>query len=1692
MAFNKKQHLIDNINAIERAFQLQNANSKPTPADIEVLKKYSGFGGLKFVLNPLDKEAWSNSDKNYYPQFNYLISLLKRNLNEKDFKRYYNSIKNSVLTSFYTPPEITDTISDNLQKTGIVVRDFLDPSAGTGQFIDSFSKSFSDIKPAAFEKDLVTGLILSSMYPDADINVAGFEEISNTKNNTFDLISSNIPFGDFAAFDPAFVNSKDKIKSLSCRKIHNYYFIKALDLAKDGGLVAFITTESFMNSPSHADFRKYLVDNADLISAIRLPSNTFTDYAGTSAGSDLIILQKNTSKSKLKPEEKAFITSKKNEDDLLHNDYFNDFSHIVHTSGIVDTDQYGKRSFVYKHERGIPGIAEDLGNILNADLKAIDLDRYFSQSKQKNTQQNTLFGNDANYVQTSIFDAMNDILPYNGDLTHYYTGCLVEQDNSYGTLVSLGSENKKPEFKLSSRQSQINRVKDIITIRDLYNQLYAYEKEYQQENPGLRYTLNQSYDDFRAKYGFLNDRENAKLISLDSKSNEILSLERTEDGKFVKSDIFTQPVTIDNREEQILSVNDALASCLNRYNRVDLDYICQKTEISQQEVLEELKDKIFYNPINNNWETNTQFLAGDVYEKIEEIENYLTNFPDDKESKHSYEALLKVKPEPIHFEQLDFNLGERWIPNEYYSKFASDFFDDDIEVTYSSSIDDFNVERRYSYGGNNKIFTEYSVQSQSRRYHGLHLLNFALINTIPKITKTVEDADGNLNKIPDPEAIQSASVKIEAIRNGFVDWLKTIPQDKKDHLVYTYNRLYNSRVKPSYDGSFQNFPDLAIENLDIDDLYDAQKNTIWMLKSNEGGIVDHSVGAGKTLTFCIASYEMKRLGIINKPLIIGMKANVEQIADTYKKAYPNAKLLFPGKDDFKKANRLKIFNDIKNNNWDCVILTHDQFSKIPQSPEIQIEILEQELENIELDLDSLIKEEGIYTSNSLKRGLEKRKNNLEAKIKAINYKMNESKDDTLNFEEMGFDHIFVDESHVFKNLMFTTRHDRVAGLGNSAGSQRASNLLYAIRTIQNKKNKDLCSTFLSATPISNSLTELYLIFKYLRPRAMENQGIINFDAWAAVYAKKSTDFEFSVTNEIIQKERFRHFIKVPELAHFYNEITDYRDAEMIGLDRPEMEESLIHVPPTPEQENYIKKLMEFAKTGDGTILGRPPLNDNEDKAKMLIATNYARKMALDMRLVDPLVEDHPNSKVSQSAAKIYEDYKKYDQYKGTQLVFSDLSTYKPNEWSVYSALKDKLVEEYNIPSHEIRFIQECTTAKAKAKLLADFNAGRVRVLMGSTPMLGTGVNAQKRVVSMHHLDIPWKPSELEQRNGRGQRPGNYVAKNFLGNKINTFIYAVQKSLDNYKFNLLKNKQVFISQLKSASIATRTIDEGAMDESSGTNFSEYIALLSGDTNLLDKSKIEKKITVLEKERHLFYNEKYSAGRKIDILKADLVQQKNSLKGIIKDLSKTKDISFDLKKIASMNPSPFQLNDFKCNDLKKIGDFIQSLKKVDTKREKQHFGKFYDFDLYFETSKNENLKKLTAKFYIKGENVYYTHNNGYIQSDKPETAINYFTQALDKAGNLIKGKEDYIKEIELNISQLEQIESKTWDKEDQLSDLRKDLKDINEKIMESLKEKEKENGEEILQEAGVEISDDQDNVINIPNNDRQKKSGNSLTL
>ena len=1971
----------DNIEAIRLVLKLGVAGrTAQTPEEREILHKYAGFGGLKCILNDANELAdaakWSKSDIELFAPTVELRRLIHDySHDDKEFNRYMESLKASTLTAFYTDDRIVNALADALKYQGVEVKKFLEPSAGQGAFIDSFLRIYPGAECLSFEKDLLTGKILQALHPSTTVNIEGFERIDPDFDGYFDVAASNVPFGDFAVADPKYATSKEIGYRQAAKSLHNYFFLKGLDQVREGGLIAFITSQGVMNAASPF-IRMELVKQADLVAALRLPNNTFSENAGTDVGSDLIIFQKHTGKKSLSADEEFFIQSVVDRGTKVPgNKFFQAFpQNVICTDAKVGTDQYGKPAIVYHHDGGINGIAEDLRKALDESLHLhLNLELYNSNGikpptpdpvaptptpkqevkekapkvERKSSLTNTplmqqyqemkkkhpdavllfrvgdfyeIFGEDAvkaseilgitltrrangsdKYIglagfphhaldaylrklvragqRVAICEQLEDpkltktakqkvveivtpnaeiqkveqsesvpstpipeqakeietdggpdysdnpdphLFAYNlfGELeprdapkhqrpavpkkekeekpvekpkpwadakplpinkfrpltdkelefygslnwddnppiNGFYEAMMsiayaqlaererqaaekeADKDYKSETIVEGGTviektegyfipsrqpivEAKKPEKAevdmsprpfsediqffhhngsmvvqdglvgflsevrkngatfnpLELKPEQAKRAMLYVTLSETYQQLYNYEAETHEPSEHLREHLNQYYDEFVEKYGNLNEKKNVKFILMDANGRDALALERGENGRFVKADIFDHPVSF--AVDEVTSVDtplEALTASLNKYGVVNLEYMSSLVDMDEDSLVDNLEGHIYYNPLVSSYEVKDRFIAGNVVAKADNVrawidheEERIKDFPgyDGVEpfialSKDSLNALEEARPRRIEFDELDFNFGERWIPTGIYSAYMSYLFHTDVKIAYSSSMDEYSAEASRK---NMTIWEEFCVRGYYRTYDGMSLLKHALHNTVPDIKKSAgKDENGNDIKVPDNEAIQLANTKIDEIRNGFSEWLEAQSPEFKEKLVDLYNDKFNCFVRPQYDGSHQTFPELNMKLLGdrygIHSIYQSQKDCIWMLKQNGGGVCDHEVGTGKTLIMCIAAHEMKRLGLAHKPMIIGLKANVAEIAMTYQSAYPNARILFADEKSFKADNRVNFFNQIKNNDYDCVIMSHDQFGKIPQSPEMQQQILQAELDTVEENLE-VLKQQGHDVSRGMLKGLIKRKENLTAKIATIQYQMDQNKDAVVDFKQMGIDHIFVDESHQFKNLMFNTRHDRVAGLGNSEGSQRALNLLYAIRTIQERTGKDLGATFLSGTTISNSLTELYLLFKYLRPKELERQDIRCIDAWLAIFAKKTTDFEFNVTNRIVQKERFRYFIKVPELAAFYNEITDYRTAEDVGVDRPAKNEILHNIPPTPQQEDFIEKLMKFAESGDATILGREPLSQTEEKAKMLIATDYARKMSMDMRLIDPSYDDDPGNKASHCARMIAEYYRKYDEHKGTQFVFSDLSTYKPGEWNVYSEIKRKLIEDYGIPAHEIRFIQECKTDRSRKTLFQAMNDGDVRVLFGSTQTLGTGVNAQKRVVCIHHLDIPWVPKDLEQRDGRGQRHGNDVAKLYAGNNVDILIYAVEKTLDSYKFNLLHCKATFISQLKRGALGTRTIDEGAMDEQNGMNFSEYMAILSGNTDLLEKAKLEKRIAALESERKA-HNKGISDSKfRLQTISHDIANNEAAISRMKEDAARYASV---VQRDKDGNPvNNLTIDTCNLRDEQNMGIHLQGLAmKTDTHGQYKRIGEIYGFPISIISERNfvDGKETVQNRFVVEG-NYKYKFNNGFIGMSDTHAACMNFVNALEKIPGIIEQYEERTARLKADVPQFEAIVAKPWGKEEELKGLKSELAALDRRITAELTpNKEEQNGEENKQE------------------------------
>lgn len=1031
MAFNRKAKLRDNIEAIRTVFELGKAGRAATPEEREWLARYCGFGGLKCILNPAatltDAVQWAKSDLELFPLTVELHRLIRENsANENEYKRYIDSLKSSVLTAFYTPSAVTEALADVLHDYNVRPRRLLEPSAGHGAFVEAFIRKDADTDVMAFEKDLLTGKILSCLYPDKKVRAEGFERIEKPFNDYFDAAVSNIPFGDVAVFDPAFSASESVGRRNAAKAIHNYFFLKGLDAVRDGGIVAFITSQGVMNATRNEAVRLEMLKGAHLVSAIRLPNNLFADHAGTEVSSDLVVLQKDTRREGLTEDEKLFIQTGM-QNGVSTNRYFIEHKdQIIHTSAKLDTDPYGKPAMVYRHDGGVEGIATQLRELLDDDLHARLVMRLYSggirdarlqeqQAKAQTTDtplrteptaedlaafgawakekeqrlweerppkatdfeeatvvQETvqpptavirqeaertavppkeekpeieppvmslydLFGFTAEErriaqtggklrrrsnrpklaqprqpslfdtptqatvttiqaeqtAQTStetaarpaysvenaagadmnrrIADVERQIREDEASLTaeerqrrheeemkprlfdgllepHHREGSFVKV-NTVGARYQIGYLKDVTRYgatfhPLDLGKEQREKIAAYIPVRDAYERLYAYEAEYHDEGSAQREALNTCYDKFVARYGNLNAKANVKLLMMDTSGRDILALERAENGQFVKADIFDHPVAFAlNGITHVDTPEEALSASLNRYGGVNFDYMESLSDNSREELIDELKGRIFYNPLSGGYEIKDRFIAGNVVDKAERIEAWMAGNPHGEREKEALAALQEAAPRPITFDELDFNLGERWIPTGIYSAYASYLFDTKVSVGFSESMDDYAVKCGVK---NAKILDQFCVKGYYRSYDGIALLKHALVNTVPDMTKSIgKDEHGGDIKVRDSEGIQLANAKIDEIRNGFVEWLAEQSPDFQKRLTDMYNRKFNCFVRPQYDGSHQTFPDLDLKALDrrfgIKDVYQSQKDCIWMLKQNGGGICDHEV-----------------------------------------------------------------------------------------------------------------------------------------------------------------------------------------------------------------------------------------------------------------------------------------------------------------------------------------------------------------------------------------------------------------------------------------------------------------------------------------------------------------------------------------------------------------------------------------------------------------------------------------------------------------------------------------------------------------------------------------------------------------------------------------------------------------------------------------------------------------------------------
>lgn len=1820
MTFNKKKVFHDNYDAIKEIFEgnrKKNWNQK-------ILSKYKGYGGLKEVLFDIEKkDLWNQTSLKYYEDVKQLHDLIYSELRKDKADEMLATIKANASSSFYTDKSLTDGISSVVSKyiSNKEKLDILEPSAGQGVFINSFKSEFEKYSPniVGIDKDKIAAYIAKKVH-GVKVHPAGFQEIDKLEpKKRFDIVTSNIPFGSIKIFDPEFSRSTNPDLKQSTQKIHNYFFTKGIDKTKEGGLLAFITSTGVMDTVSNDFLRKHLIKNAELISAVRLPNNTFSS-AGTKVASDLIILRKRNAEiteSKFTQDERDFIKTSEYKiegQEFNLNNYFqknpkailgdlalgkfhgnrtiltvdpdedkkeieqiaesmtkvidDDFSnrYVKSAESKVTTtnpvrDQFTEialqhddvQSFfaaIVGEETGINfksvavqkslglhssgenfreknrKIIEDFFNEVkkNPELEVdninkAELERLGQQKEVDQKQIDLLKLNPANYwnsVIIGMFEEKERVDLVEKMKSHYTEISEIKEDskkleihpeseplkkergpsvrrtkektpvtyskefiqdlglldgNLYkeGKVIGTLKENDEnftlePLTKLTGIRKK--RASGIIDIRDSYKRIHNFEFDgLVSEAQTERKELNRIYDEFVEQYGTLNSRANNSITALDSQPFIIRGLEREERGEYIKADLFFEA---DIQEQiQVDDLEGAIEASLNDRGKIDIEFVSELLDQSADYTIKEGidKDLLFANPvfpsnwnplnaidditaydnIKFEWTSKEEFQSGFIENKIEAVQLARSPYHTRDYKENLVNLLEEVKPSRLSYDDVDPRLGERWIDPKIYQEFFREYLDNStVTVSYDSNLDDYQIKRE---GSTQQELSLAINPVDSRRISGKKLLEHTLYDTTPNITKQL---DKN-TRVIDTKAVKEFEVKSQQVKEAFKHFLEEKPK-YKIRLTNEYNLLEVQKVKRESKGDY-----LKFNTMHTYKPHPHQKDAISTLINNKGGIIDHVVGAGKTLVMVGAAMEMKRMGIVNKPMIIGLKANVGDIYKAFKTAYPKSKVLCPPKNDVSNgAKRLEFLQRAQNNDWDCVIMTHEQFEKIPQDANVQEKVIKEELDNAKENYR--IQSEGNLLSKRQEKGMLESIENLEVKLQEVQFNMR--RDDWVDFKTMGIDKLFVDESQKFKNLAYTTRHSDVAGLGPAKGSKRSFNLLMAARTLQEHHGGDKGLTFLSGTMISNSIVEMYSIMKYLRPTDLKMKGTQSFDAWAAKFANKTTEYEFTVTNEIKKKARFRSFTKVPELSKSYNEISHVVNHKNFTVDRPKAVNKFVDIEPTFAQEQYSKNLVQFAKTGEGSYINKV-LTDNQKKAKMLLATDHSAKMSIDMRLLDPsLYGKEDGSKLPRLCQNVADHYQRFDEHKGTQLVFSDMGVPGGASIDLYQEIKKSLIDDYGIPEHEIAFIHDYKTDNQKQALFDKVNDGEIRVLLGSTQMLGTGVSVQQRITALHHLDMQWNPANFEQRNGRGIRQGNWLAKEHNNNEVDLFIYGTKRTLDSYKFNLMSTKQNFIDQVKSNTVSARTMDEGGGEDS--VNFAEYAAILSGKTELLDKMKAEKKLSELE-ERSI------AAGRLVARGKAHVRDMEGT---IVKKQSyiaqyRTDDIAYQ-KAFPIIDPET-KARDFGKNDKgeqltnKEFGQILidkaNAIIENNPKSSRKHL-LFEKGDFKMNISYSELKSKWIFDIQSAKTERHYSHNFGNLPLKTPESMGKLFERSL---GNLEWEINNAIKNIdatERNIAtQLKIIEkNESFDNSKEVAELTAEVERLDE-ILQSQDEQEISNSSSI---------------------------------
>ncbi len=1298
--FSPKEKFMRNVEAIRTLEKIESENRIATPEEQKILAQYVGWGGLADAFDE-SKSAWAGE----YQELKSLLSDAE-----------YASARESTLNAHYTSSVIIRSIYEALDKMGFEKGNILEPAMGIGNFYGCLPEKMQKSRLYGVELDGLTGRIAKQLYPQADIKISGFEK-TDYPNDFFDVAVGNVPFGQYKVADRQY----DKNNFL----IHDYFFAKALDKVRPGGVVAFVTSKGTMDKKS-PEVRKYLAQRAELIGAVRLPNTAFKENAGTEVTSDIIFLKKRDRVMDLEPD---WVHLSEDENSIAMNSYFAEHPEMIVGKMEMVSGPYGMES-TCQPDTTRP-FAEQLAEAISridGKIEEVELDELDSDTADQTIPADPEV---KNYSYTLVDDKV------------YY------RENSVMKPVDM-------------KDTMLERIKGMVGIRNCTQALINVQLE---EYPDYvikekQAELNSLYDDFSKKYGLINSQTNKRAFNQDSSYCLLCSLEKLdEEGKFIgKADMFTKRTI--KKAEIVTSVDtatEALAVSLSEKAVVDLDYMAELSGKSIDTIKEELAGVIFNNPVTDKWETGDEYLSGNVRDKLETAKVYAENHP---EYAVNVQALTQVQPKELDASEIEVRIGATWVKPEYIVDFMRDTFETPTHlldrnvmgIQYSDVTGQWNVKGKNADYGNTLVNMTYGT---SRR-NAYQILEDSLNLKDSRVYDTIEE-DGKEKRVLNKKETTLASQKQETIREAFKDWVFRDP-DRRHDLVEKYNKLFNSTRPREYDGAHLKFPGMTP---DIE-LKPHQKNAVAHVLYGDNTLLAHCVGAGKTFEMTAAAMESKRLGLCQKSLFVVPNHLTEQWASDFLRLYPGANILAATKKDFEPANRKKFCSRIATGDYDAVIIGHSQFEKIPLSIERQEAIIKRQISEIELAIEQAKADNGErYTIKQM----EKTRKSLSTRLAKLND--TSRKDNVVTFEQLGVDRLFVDESHYYKNLFLYTKMRNVAGIAQSE-AQKSSDM-FAKCQYMDEITGGKGVTFATGTPISNSMTELYTNMRYLQYGTLQKLGLGHFDSWAASFGETQTAIELAPEGTGYRaKTRFSKFFNLPELIALFKESADIQTPDMLNLPVPEAEYENVVLKPSEYQQDMVSSLADRAEAVRNRLV--EPYQDN-----MLKITNDGRKLALDQRLINPMLPDDENSKASVCVGKAFEIWEQTKEQRSTQLIFCDLSTPKGDgTFNVYEDIKNKLVEK-GVPPEEIAFIHEANTETRKAELFGKVRSGQVRFLLGSTQKMGAGTNVQDRLIALHHLDVPWRPSDIEQQEGRILRQGN------LNDKVKIFRYVTEGTFDSYSW-----------------------------------------------------------------------------------------------------------------------------------------------------------------------------------------------------------------------------------------------------------------------------------------------------------------------